>query len=1077
METLATDKPDYSPGETVHISGVGFGAVCDVELRITRPDGVVESVPATTDLAGGVAADYVLPPPPGVIGDYTLDAVGLGGQVLASAVFGDGIITLVGSTSAQNGSASPPSGSLTISKPSGVVEGDFLIAQITLNGGSNTTVTAHPGSSTPADPSDDWTLLRRENNGTTVGQAAYYRFAGPTATEPASYTWTVSNTTAPRMAGGIIAYRGVDQASPVRNSTSNTCSGTSSCSANNVATAVNDRVVLYYGVSGEFNSIGDPSGSPNANMRYDRQNNGGGPTAAADDFTANDPTSDNRSASSGSNTNWITHTVALRPDNVAPSVTITKAAGQPDPTTEDDIDFTATFSEPVTGFTASDVTTGGTSGGTKTAVVTGGPSVYNVAVSGMTSSGTVTASIPAGVATDGAANGNTASNTATVTYNQPTSPITLRGFATAENGSPSSSTGSLTINKPSGSAQGDFLIAQITFNGGASTTFTAAPGSATPLDTSDDWTLLRRENTGPNSIGQAVYYHFAGASEPASYTWTVTSSAPRMTGGIIAYTGVDSSSPVRSSGANTTCTGASSCTAPSVVTVAGDRVIAYFGLDDQGAISQPFGTTEVYERQSANGGGPTSSADHFAAGGTSSGTKTATTGEGSAWTTHTVALRPVSDNDGDGVPNNTDNCPNVSNSDQTNTDGDAQGDACDPDDDNDGVADAADNCQLTANSDQTNTDGDAQGDACDPDDDNDGVADAADNCQLTANPGQTNTDGDAQGDACDPDDDNDGVADATDNCQLTSNSDQTNTDGDGQGDACDPDDDNDNVPDTTDNCRVDANSDQTNTDGDAQGDACDSDDDNDGVADAADNCQLTPNSGQEDNDADGKGDVCDPDDDNDAVEDANDNCPTTANADQTDSDGDGLGDVCDPDRDGDGVANGTDNCADTPNPDQKNNDGDAQGDVCDPDDDNDTVADAGDNCQFDANTDQKNNDGDTQGDVCDPDDDNDTVADATDNCQFTSNPGQEDNDSDGNGDVCDPDDDNDGVLDDADNCQFTANPGQADADGDGIGDVCDPDRDGDGVANGADNCPDTANPGQEDSDFDGIGDACDTAFR
>jgi hypothetical protein len=47
----------------------------------------------------------------------------------------------------------------------------------------------------------------------------------------------------------------------------------------------------------------------------------------------------------------------------------------------------------------------------------------------------------------------------------------------------------------------------------------------------------------------------------------------------------------------------------------------------------------------------------------------------------------VFDTDGDGVADGDDNCPAVAN-DQTNTDGDAEGDACDPDDDNDGMPDA-----------------------------------------------------------------------------------------------------------------------------------------------------------------------------------------------------------------------------------------------------------------------------------------------------------------------------------------------------------------------------------------------------
>ena len=47
----------------------------------------------------------------------------------------------------------------------------------------------------------------------------------------------------------------------------------------------------------------------------------------------------------------------------------------------------------------------------------------------------------------------------------------------------------------------------------------------------------------------------------------------------------------------------------------------------------------------------------------------------------------VGDDDGDGIPNEQDNCPQVANSDQANNDGDAAGDVCDVDDDNDGIAD------------------------------------------------------------------------------------------------------------------------------------------------------------------------------------------------------------------------------------------------------------------------------------------------------------------------------------------------------------------------------------------------------
>jgi hypothetical protein len=104
-------------------------------------------------------------------------------------------------------------------------------------------------------------------------------------------------------------------------------------------------------------------------------------------------------------------------DRTAPSVTVDQAVGQSDPANASPINFTVVFSEDVIGFAAGDVILGGTAGAT-TAVVTGGPSTYNVAVSGMSGSGTVTASIAAGVATDVVLNPNTASTSTdnTVTF-------------------------------------------------------------------------------------------------------------------------------------------------------------------------------------------------------------------------------------------------------------------------------------------------------------------------------------------------------------------------------------------------------------------------------------------------------------------------------------------------------------------------------------------------------------------------------------------------------------------------------------------------------------------------------------
>src|SRR6266513_2780163 len=113
-------------------------------------------------------------------------------------------------------------------------------------------------------------------------------------------------------------------------------------------------------------------------------------------------------------------------DTTPPTVTIDQAAGQADPTNSLPINFTAVFSKPVSGFTGAGVTISGTAGGTKTATVSGGPTIYTVAVSGMTTSGTVIATIAAGMATDAAGNLNTASTSTdnSVTFT-PVSPVVL----------------------------------------------------------------------------------------------------------------------------------------------------------------------------------------------------------------------------------------------------------------------------------------------------------------------------------------------------------------------------------------------------------------------------------------------------------------------------------------------------------------------------------------------------------------------------------------------------------------------------------------------------------------------------
>jgi hypothetical protein len=102
-------------------------------------------------------------------------------------------------------------------------------------------------------------------------------------------------------------------------------------------------------------------------------------------------------------------------DTTAPTVKINQKSGQTDPTNASPVEFTVVFSEAVSGFVTGDVmfsegTAPGTLTGTVTEVGPNNRTTYNVAVNGMTGSGTVIATIGTGVARDAAGNANVASS-------------------------------------------------------------------------------------------------------------------------------------------------------------------------------------------------------------------------------------------------------------------------------------------------------------------------------------------------------------------------------------------------------------------------------------------------------------------------------------------------------------------------------------------------------------------------------------------------------------------------------------------------------------------------------------------
>ncbi len=213
----------------------------------------------------------------------------------------------------------------------------------------------------------------------------------------------------------------------------------------------------------------------------------------------------------------------------------------------------------------------------------------------------------------------------------------------------------LTLTVPAGTVDDDVMVAGITFrpcsntNGGACTVTITAPTGWTQSTPTGNQT----GGAGTDGYGNRLYVYYKVAnSEPASYTWNIegTPDHAGAAGGIISFSGVDTTSPIVVSGGQATAASYTHA-APSIDTgtVTNTMLISTHSVNSAGSWTPPGGMTERVEIASlplTDNLGLSIEMNHEArAAAGATGTRTATLSNPPAndtGATHMLALRPAS---------------------------------------------------------------------------------------------------------------------------------------------------------------------------------------------------------------------------------------------------------------------------------------------------------------------------------------------------------------------------------------------------------------------------------------------------
>ncbi len=177
----------------------------------------------------------------------------------------------------------------------------------------------------------------------------------------------------------------------------------------------------------------------------------------------------------------------------------------------------------------------------------------------------------------------------------PTGTIALRGVQPGDNGAGAQT---LSLAEPAGVQPGDMLLAQVTVRGGPDTSIAPPAG----------WTLIRRDQT-PIAIAEALYWHRAGSSEPASNTWSFSgTTTPKASGGVVAYSGVSTVTAIDANAGQYNCPSSGGCAdsppdvsvGPVTASTSSDRLVFFGAVSTVATITAPPGMTQRWLRTTSS---------------------------------------------------------------------------------------------------------------------------------------------------------------------------------------------------------------------------------------------------------------------------------------------------------------------------------------------------------------------------------------------------------------------------------------------------------------------------------------------